>query len=70
MSYPSICFTTRQKLGLTQGQFADLLGITSRQISKIENLTVEPTKQTLLAMECLLRRAGLFGEEQQAINFE
>jgi len=70
MSLPCYVTTMRKKLGFTQNQLAIELGITSRQISKIENLTVAPTKQTILAIECLVRRAGLYGEEQQQLPID
>lgn len=70
MSFPCYVTYSRQKMGLTQAQLAAELGISARQISKIENYTVSPTQQTILAIECLLRRRGLFGEEQQALPLE
>lgn len=61
--------TKRQLLGLTQEQLAQELGITSRQVQKLEHFTVITPKQTLLAVECLLRRRGLLGEEEQVAMF-
>ena len=49
----------RLKLGLTQSQLAKELGWTgSRQVSAIESGSKPATCQTVLAVECLLRREG------------
>jgi len=63
------CKTKRQLLGLTQAQLAQELGISVRQVIKIEHLQTSPPLQTLLAIECLLRRRGLLGEEEQVQMF-
>lgn len=55
----------RRKLNLTQRELANEMGLTINHISKLERCKTPLTKQTELALECLLRRQGLFGEEQQ-----
>jgi len=55
MSQAEFFVLARKNLGLTQQQLADELGLTSRQVSSIEN-GADARKQTLLAVECLLRR--------------
>jgi len=50
-------------LGLSQAGLADLLGWSnSRQVSNIERGTKDLMPQTELAIECLLRRAGKWGQ--------
>jgi len=57
----------RYTLGMTQKVFADSLGITIRQLSRLETGVSSLTTVHILAIECLLRRADLFGEEQQQL---
>ena len=52
----------REKLGLTQIDFALRLGLTRDHISKMERGVKPVQRQTELAIECLLRRAGLYEE--------
>jgi len=61
--------TKRQLLGFTQSQLAQHLDISVRQIIKIEHMDTVAPLQTLLAIECLLRRRGLLGEEEQVQMF-
>ena len=49
----------RVKLGLTQEQLADKLGITRQQIINLEKGHRQVMKQTELAIECLLLQANL-----------
>lgn len=50
----------RLALGLTQAQLAEQIGFTSaQQINNIENGRRPASLQTLLAIECLMWRAGL-----------
>jgi DNA-binding transcriptional regulator YiaG len=49
----------RRQLGLTQIEFADLLGIHQSTLSRHETGDVPPDKRTLLAVQALLaNRAG------------
>jgi DNA-binding XRE family transcriptional regulator len=48
----NILTVTREKLNLTQGEFADLLGISRRQIINLENGKSQCAK--LLGMFCLM----------------
>ena len=49
---------SRKKLGLTQPELAEALGFRGYQIiCNIETGKTKPQKTTLLAIECLLRRA-------------
>lgn len=59
----------RKKLCYSQARIAGELGLTVRQVSRLEN-GYPLSLQTRLALECLLRREGLFGEQQHIINFE
>ena len=53
----------RQLLGLNQTEFAALLGWTSkRNIVSLEREDKKIMRQTELAVECLLRRAGKWKE--------
>jgi len=55
----------RAALGWSQREFGRHLGITQRTVHRIEQGRGEPRRTTLLAIESLLRRAGI-GIEQQA----
>ena len=46
----------RETLGMTQKQLADALGLCSNHIALIERGERRITKQTLLAVECLIRK--------------
>lgn len=61
--------TKRQLLGFTQARLAQELDISVRQIIKIEHFEIAAPTQTVLAVECLLRRRGLLGEEEQVQMF-
>jgi len=58
---------TRAALGLTQKDFATKLDLTIRQLSRLETGDSPLSTIHILALECLLRRAGLFGEEQKPL---
>lgn len=49
-------------LGLSQAGLAKELDWSVKQVSNLENGARTVTKQTELAIECLLRRAGLWSE--------
>lgn len=50
----------RKRLEMSQAEMAEALGWGARQISNIETGARPMTVQTGLAIECLLRRAGVF----------
>ncbi len=52
----------RLMLDLSRNELALLLGLSSKQVHNIERGTQEAQKQTVLAVECLLRRAKLWNQ--------
>ncbi|WP_350338015.1 helix-turn-helix domain-containing protein [Sessilibacter corallicola] len=52
----------RELLSLSQPELAKELGWSSKQVSNIETRSRPLQKQTLLAIECLLRRKGLWNK--------
>lgn len=53
----------RELLGLTQPQLGEQLGWSGgKQVYNLEKNIKPITKQTMLAIECLLRRSGKWGE--------
>ena len=58
----------RQMLGLTQAEMGAAIGISGKQVYNLEAGKKPIQKQTELAVECLLRRKGLFGEYLQKIS--
>jgi transcriptional regulator with XRE-family HTH domain len=49
----------RAALGWSQSDLADLVGMTQRSVHRIEQGQCEPRRTTLLAIENVLRQAGL-----------
>lgn len=52
----------RKLLGMSQSGLANELGWSVKQVSNLETGARPIQKQTELAIECLLRRAGKWGE--------
>lgn len=51
---PSYLHTLRMQWGLSQPEFAELLGITASALCKVETLTRRPSAKLLLATEIIL----------------
>lgn len=51
-------FTIRKKLGLSQAEMADRLGLNQSTISRFERGELQVDKRTLLAANALLREAA------------
>lgn len=57
----------RKKLGYSQQVVADMVDFSKDHISKMERKKVSTPKTYELSLECLLRRSGLYGEEQHQL---
>ena len=59
MAFAASLRMARAALGWSQVEFGQLLGMTQRSVHRIEQGGCEPRRTTLLAIESLLRQAGL-----------
>lgn len=74
VSYPQdsadLILELRQRLGLTQEQFASQLGVTFPTVNRWENRKAKPSRLALQSVRGVLERMGESGEDLLAKYFQ